>query len=183
MKRFTFDITGHSFQIEVKREDERHFSVTVNKNKFSGTIEDRRDNTMLLAVEGGLFTIELEKERGKESFHATVNGRGRNIGTGIMREVGTREPAHNACTEAVTDTGKKSPGPKVVGGILAPMPGKVVKVNVIEGDVVKTGDVVLILEAMKMENEICANREGRVTEVRVSEGDSVDSNDVMVVIE
>ncbi|UCE39700.1 MAG: biotin/lipoyl-binding protein [Thermoplasmata archaeon] len=67
-------------------------------------------------------------------------------------------------------------------GILAPMPGKVVAVKVNLGDDVKPGDVVVILEAMKMENEITSNRDGKISEVRVKEGDSVDADDVLVVV-
>jgi biotin carboxyl carrier protein len=62
------------------------------------------------------------------------------------------------------------------------MPGKVVAVKVRENDLVKAGDVVLILEAMKMENEITSPQDGKVSEVRVSEGDNVDSGDVLVVV-
>jgi biotin carboxyl carrier protein len=62
------------------------------------------------------------------------------------------------------------------------MPGKVVMVNKKVGDAVKVGDVVLILEAMKMENEITSDKDGKITEVRVIEGDSVDAHDVLVVV-
>ncbi|UCG71218.1 MAG: biotin/lipoyl-binding protein [Thermoplasmata archaeon] len=77
----------------------------------------------------------------------------------------------------------KPPIPGIAAqGIAAPMPGKVVAVMKNVGDEVKIGDVVLILEAMKMENEITSNVEGKITEVRVKEGDNVDADDVMVVI-
>ena len=62
------------------------------------------------------------------------------------------------------------------------MPGKILKVMVSVGSAVNAGDVVLILEAMKMENEIMANVGGTVKEVRTKEGDSVNTGDVLVVI-
>jgi len=62
------------------------------------------------------------------------------------------------------------------------MPGKILKVMVSVGAAVNAGDVVLILEAMKMENEIMANVGGTVKEVRTKEGDSVNTGDVLVVI-
>jgi biotin carboxyl carrier protein len=59
--------------------------------------------------------------------------------------------------------------------ILAPMPGKVVKVLVVEGQQVESGDGLLVLEAMKMQNEIRASRPGRVEKVHVSEGAGVET--------
>ena len=62
------------------------------------------------------------------------------------------------------------------------MQGTIVKVLVEVGDTVEAGDVVCVLEAMKMENNVAADVGGTVTEVRVSVGDSVGSGDVVVVI-
>ncbi len=67
--------------------------------------------------------------------------------------------------------------------VKAPMPGNILKINVHEGDSVNKGDVLLILEAMKMENEILAPRDGKVVSIAVSEGASVNTGDDMVVLE
>ena len=67
--------------------------------------------------------------------------------------------------------------------IVAPMPGRVVKLLVAVGDQVTARQGVVVVEAMKMENELRAPRDGRVAEVRVTEGASVDANAVLVVIE
>ena len=64
----------------------------------------------------------------------------------------------------------------------APMPGNILKVNVSVGQSVGQGDVLVVLEAMKMENEIMAPRAGTVAQVLVSKGSSVDSGDVLVVL-
>jgi len=69
------------------------------------------------------------------------------------------------------------------GAILAPMPGKIMAVRVKEGDIVSKGDILVILEAMKMENEVIAQRDGIVKEVKVKVGDSVDKGTVLMVIE
>ena len=66
--------------------------------------------------------------------------------------------------------------------VTAPMPGKVLRVLAKVGDTVSANDNLLILEAMKMENEIPAGRDGKVLEIRVSEGSAVNSGDVLVVI-
>ncbi|WP_177561841.1 biotin/lipoyl-containing protein [Acidaminococcaceae bacterium] len=66
--------------------------------------------------------------------------------------------------------------------ISAPMPGKVLEVKVKAGDAVKAGDVLMILEAMKMQNEIMAPADGTISDVRVSAGQTVGTGDVMIVM-
>ncbi|MFM8410153.1 MAG: acetyl/propionyl/methylcrotonyl-CoA carboxylase subunit alpha [Alphaproteobacteria bacterium] len=68
------------------------------------------------------------------------------------------------------------------GSLLAPMPGKIVRVNVKPGDEVSDGDELLVLEAMKMEHRVLAPRSGPVAEVRVAAGDTVEAGVVLVVI-
>ena len=78
----------------------------------------------------------------------------------------------------------KAAAPVAAGAttVSAPMPGKVLSVNVKAGDAVKSGDVLLILEAMKMQNEIMAPADGTVSDVRVSAGQTVATGDVMIVL-
>jgi biotin carboxyl carrier protein len=72
--------------------------------------------------------------------------------------------------------------PGGTGRVVAPMQGTVVKVLVGVGDEVRIGDPVVVLEAMKMENQLLAERDGRVTDVRVGRGDSVGPGDLLVEI-
>jgi biotin carboxyl carrier protein len=67
--------------------------------------------------------------------------------------------------------------------ILAPMPGKVIRVLVKQGDPVETGQGLVVVEAMKMQNEMKASRPGRVVEVRAREGGTVGAGDTLVVLE
>jgi acetyl-CoA/propionyl-CoA carboxylase biotin carboxyl carrier protein len=69
------------------------------------------------------------------------------------------------------------------GEVAAPMQGTIVKVNVEVGQTVAVGDSVVVLEAMKMENQIAADKAGKVAKVNVKQGDTVGSGDVLVVIE
>jgi biotin carboxyl carrier protein len=63
------------------------------------------------------------------------------------------------------------------------MPGKILTVNVVPGDTVAAGTVLLILEAMKMENDILAPGDGKVKVVKVQNGDTVNTGDLMIVLE
>ena len=79
-----------------------------------------------------------------------------------------------------------APAAAVVTGagepVNAPMPGTILKVNVTQGQAVKEGDVLCVLEAMKMENEIMAPKSGTITQVVVSKGSKVDTGAALVVI-
>ena len=82
-------------------------------------------------------------------------------------------PAAPAAAPAVTGAGE---------AVTAPMPGAIVKVNVSAGQAVKAGDVLCVLEAMKMENDITAPKDGTVTHVVTAKGASVSTGDPLVVI-
>ena len=84
-------------------------------------------------------------------------------------------PAAAAAPAAPAVTGAGDP-------VNAPMPGNILKVNVTNGQAVKAGDVLCVLEAMKMENEIMAPKDGTVTQVLVSKGANVDTGAPLVVI-
>jgi acyl-CoA carboxylase subunit alpha len=110
--------------------------------------------------------------------------RGHNSPTtpGSPRELWVDGPAWSACLREVprfTDPADAIPS----GSLLAPMPGTVVKVAVAEGDEVEAGDVVLVLEAMKMQHTITAPSAGRVATLNVQSGIQVAAGEVLAVVE
>lgn len=93
----------------------------------------------------------------------------------------TSAPAPKATpAPAAAPAPKAAPVATGANAIKAPMPGTIVKVNVKAGDSVKRGDVLCVLEAMKMENEIMAPADGTVAGVNVSAGESVQTDAVLL---
>ena len=92
-------------------------------------------------------------------------------------------PAAPAAPVAAAPAAPAAPAVTGAGDpVTAPMPGNILKVSVKAGDAVKEGQVLVILEAMKMENEIVAPKNGTVTQVLVSKGSSVDTGAPLVVL-
>ena len=92
-------------------------------------------------------------------------------------------PAPTAAPAAPKAAPKAAPAGKAgATAIKAPMPGNIMKVNVKVGDSVKKGDVLVVLEAMKMENDVCAPADGVVASVEVTQGATVETDAVLVTL-
>lgn len=122
-------------------------------------------------------------------FNITVNGKSyevdvEEIGGAAASYVPAAPAAPKAAAPAPKAAAAPAPAASVEGAtnVTAPMPGTIVSVKVKVGDTVKSGDLVCILEAMKMENEIFANADGKVVAVSASAGASVNSGDVLISI-
>ena len=122
-------------------------------------------------------------------FNITVNGVAYEVEVEEVAAGEASAPAAAAPKAApkATAPAAKPAAPKaapVANGtkVNAPMPGTILDVKVAQGQAVKKGDVLLILEAMKMENEILAPQDGTVAQVTVSKGASVNSGDALVVL-
>lgn len=116
-----------------------------------------------------------------KNYTITVNG---NVYDVSVEEGGAGStaaaPAPKAAPKAAAAPKPAAPaGGSGAVRINAPMPGKILSVKVSAGQAVKKGDVVVLLEAMKMENEICAPQDGTIAGVNVSSGDMVESGDIL----
>ena len=90
--------------------------------------------------------------------------------------------AQNNNAPAAAPAAPAAPAPVAGEPVVAPMPGNILKVAVSQGQSVKEGDLLVVLEAMKMENEIFAPKAGTVAAVNVTKGQSVDTGATMVVL-
>lgn len=127
-------------------------------------------------------------------FNINVNGTSyevevEEIGGGYSVPVAVSAPAvapvaaPAAAPVPAEKTEKKSEGPIAAGEqIKSPMPGSIVDIKCAVGQSIAEGDILVILEAMKMENEIMAPRAGKIVSVNVGKGETVDAGQVLVVI-
>lgn len=128
-----------------------------------------------------------------KKFQVTVNGNSYDVEVADLGGA-VSAPAPRAAAPAAAPAPKAAapaaaPAPAAAAPAIAegetvdaPMPGKVFKINKKVGDAVAEGDVVMILEAMKMENEITTGVAGTVKQIPVSEGQAVNPGDVLFVI-
>jgi glutaconyl-CoA decarboxylase len=119
-------------------------------------------------------------------YKITVNGQAYDV---VLEEIGATGISSQAVQPVAASAAPAAPvmasAPAAAGGsgsVRAPMPGTVTAIKVSQGQKVQAGEVVLLLEAMKMENEIVAPMPGTVTAIKVAAGQSVNTNDVMVEI-
>ena len=117
-------------------------------------------------------------------FNVTVNGVSYDV---VVEEVGAEASAPVAAPVQAPVAAPAAPKAAPAGNagavaVKAPMPGTILKVNATVGASVKKGDVLCVLEAMKMENDICAPQDGTVASVNVQKGASVNTDDVLVTL-
>lgn len=113
-----------------------------------------------------------------KKYRVTVNGTAYEI---ELEELTGAAPA--AATAAPAPAPAPSPAPAGGEQVTSPMPGTILAVNVAAGDTVKRGQVLMILEAMKMENEIMCPRDGKIVSVNTSKGATVESGTLLCVIQ
>lgn len=147
-------------------------------------------------LDGETFQAEVEKTKkglnirinGKRSFvqltgsYISIDGHKHQV---EVRNLRRGRPSWYYAMEEAEDVAIKKPVDRIIKGegmLYPPMPGRVVSIKVKEGDPVRMGSPILVLEAMKMQNELCSKWDGVVREVRVSEGDLVELKDVLMVI-
>ena len=162
------------------------YITTVEGKEFLVEILDEKH----VSVDGTIYTIDFESISGQPVFSMIVDGKsfesyvypGDEEWQVLLR--GRLYPVK------VEDEREKRLRAAAGGGVAeggefhlkAPMPGLVVAVNVNESDEVKKGQVLLILESMKMQNELKAPRDGRVNRIRVKSGESVEQKQTLLSI-
>ena len=137
----------------------KEYKYTINGNEYKVTIGEIEGNIANVEVNGTAYKVEMEQKAEEAKPVARPVAR----------------PAVTPATRPATSTGKSA--------VKSPLPGVILDIKVNVGDTVKRGQTVLILEAMKMENNINADKDGKITAVNVKAGESVLEGTDLVVIE
>ena len=137
----------------------KNFKFTIQGKQFEVDILKVEDNIASIEVNGTPYDVQIHKEI-KTTKTPTI----------VRTELPKKEPSVKP---------KKDAG---VTPVKAPLPGNILDINVKTGDTVKKGDVLLIMEAMKMENKVLCEKDGVIKDIKVSNGDAVLQNDVLIEI-
>lgn len=144
----------------------KNFKFTIQGNKYDVNILNVEDNIAEVEVNGTVYKVEVDK---KITSSKTPK---------LVRTVAVPS---TETTPSQLKTSAPS-APKGTGFVKSPLPGVILDVYIKEGDQVKIGQKLILLEAMKMENNINADKEGIVKSVRVTKGDSVLEGDILIEI-
>lgn len=144
----------------------KNFKFKINGNPYEVVINNIEDNVADIEVNGTSYQIEVDK-----AIQTTKTPK-------LVRS--TSVPSTDQHPAAARTSSPDAP--KGGGNIKAPLPGVVLDVYVKEGDTVKIGQRLMMLEAMKMENNIDSDKQGTVVSIKKNKGDSVMEGDVLIVI-
>ncbi|MDR1406021.1 MAG: biotin/lipoyl-binding protein [Prevotellaceae bacterium] len=140
----------------------KEYSLKINGADYNVVIDQTEDSSVDVEVNGTPFLVEIERlAKPTAKVHPPVAAPVNAVGAPVVSK-----PATSGNATAIK----------------SPLPGVVLSVDVNTGDTVKTGQKLLVLEAMKMENSIEADRDGKVTAVKVAKGDSVLEGAELIII-
>lgn len=143
----------------------KNYKLKINGNDYNVDINDIEGQEVKLSVNGTEYVVTVDQEMKQQPKP-------------MARPVSVAPKAAPAVGGAI----QKSNAPVAGTKVTTPLPGTILDVYVNVGDQVKAGQTVVLLEAMKMENNIEADAAGTVKEVKVRKGDSVLEGDILVVI-
>ncbi len=142
----------------------KKFKFIIRGNDYNTEILSIEDNIAEVEVNGSSYQVEIEK-----AVKETKTPK-------LMRPKIIHSGGHDSAKTS------KPSAKKGVGYVKAPLPGTILELKTNVGDVVKVGDTLLIMEAMKMENNIKSDKAGKVTAIKINNGESVLEGDVLVEI-
>ena len=152
------------FQLKLRERAENHIQVDMNGETFDIQVEYLSTEEYLLKIDGKVYDVIVSPNT--DSYAVCINGKNIHVGKKSPLQLLGGKSARSGRREIKTS-----------------MPGRIIEVLVQEGEEVEEGQAVLILEAMKMQNEITSHVSGTVKSVEVKKNDSVMKDDVLIEIQ
>jgi biotin carboxyl carrier protein len=164
------------------------YVTTINEKSYIIEINDDKR----VIVDGVEYAVDFESVSGQPVYSLLINGRSFEAYVHQSEEsadwqVLIRGDLFNALVEDEREKRLRAAAGALINStdefnLKAPMPGLIVTVPVAEGQEVQKGQILIVLESMKMQNELKTPRHGKVTRIRVKAGDNVDQNQVLVTV-
>lgn len=165
---YVAQLADQSYAVEIEEVSPSLYKVSVDGNEFFVDGKKTGRTNYSLIVDNRSFEIEVDKS--EDEYRVLVDGRSYHVN--LVDERRLRVGGGQASLQA---QGRQR--------VSVPMPGKVVAVLVNVGDAVEKGQGLVIVEAMKMENEVRSPINGAVVEIRVKPGDTVEGGAVLLIVE
>jgi len=176
--RYDVEVNGRRRQVEVHRADGR-FVVSVDGRSWDVDASRIDAQTLSLLMTPASAGSAVASPGSVASHDVTFAANGLGSLTAYVSGLPVSVVLNGRQRRGAREEGHRGGGPQRV---VAPMPGKVVRVLVRPGDIVRARQALAVVEAMKMENELKSGRDGRVAEVAVRDGQSVEAGALLVVI-
>lgn len=144
----------------------KNFKFTIQGNKYDVNVVNAEDNIVEIEVNGATYKVEVDKVITQSKTPKLIRSVAVPTTDSVPSQLKTSSPA----------------SPKGLGLVKSPLPGVIINVHVKEGETVKVGAKLITLEAMKMENNINADKEGVIKSIKVKQGDSVLEGDLLIEI-
>jgi len=148
----------------------KKFSFTINGNDFTVRVKKVEGDIADIEVNGTPYSVQIHQEVKTSKTPVVL----------VRKEVQTKQGDARTKENLLPVSESKKPSAKA---IKSPLPGKIIKFNVAVGDSFKDGDILMVLESMKMENNILAERSGKVIKICAPEGKVVLQDEVLFEIE
>lgn len=170
LMKFDVEFEGKDILVFINNEKNYDFEFEISDEKYVVHIKYMKEGKIVLIINNEVFNTYVSTEPKGNAYISSCG----NIFNAIRKDILIKEDVFSGLGGVFGEDSNT---------IVSPMPGKVIKINVKEGDKVKKGDILIVVEAMKMENNILANKDTVIEKVNTSVGEMVDSSRALIILE
>ncbi len=164
--KHTIEVEGREFVVEIEERDGRT-AFRLNGQPIEADVTEIEPGVYSILRSGHSFEIKIEEDGGQTRAHV--------VGSPYPFTVRVQDPRRRKAAGALAAEGRQN--------VASPMPGKVVRILVAEGQAVKAGQGLIVVEAMKMQNEIKSPKDGAVVKISARAGSTVNAGETLIIVE